>query len=195
MVHQDSKGAVFLLVLLLIFLVQPTFSQELSSPQPPIPTGQIAIPQPFQPGDSPANEAMQNYPPYDNYQPYINNFAPPIQECDVSRELMDRIVEEVDAGNPDVVKDLPECYKAHRGLMIEIVLTDSNQFQYASNLLKSDENFIQRLVKIDPIILKYVTKDVLSDAIFMERAANINRNSLQYADPSLIDYRVLIAAG
>ena len=62
----------------------------------------------------------------------------------------------------------------------------------ADDILKEDEGFVKRVMKINPDILKYASPKLLNDSNFMESATYISRDSLKYADPKLLDNKLFI---
>jgi len=114
------------------------------------------------------------------------------KECDNTSLYYSKILEEVSKKNKDVIKQLPECFKNDRNLMMKVIMIDYSQFQNASEALQEDENFVKRLLKITPEVLKYVAPELRSNPFFMENATYINRDALQYASWNLLDNKLFM---
>lgn len=113
-------------------------------------------------------------------------------ECRDTSLYYNKILEEVSKKNKDVIKQLPECFKNDRNLIMKVIMIDHSQFQNASEALQEDENFVKRLLKITPEILKYVAPELRSNPFFMENATYINRDALQYASWTLLDNKLFM---
>ncbi len=109
------------------------------------------------------------------------------QDCVIDDDSTNRILKQVEKKNPNAVKILPECFKLDRKLMVKIVLLDASQFQYANNILKEDEIFIRRLIKVNPAILQFASDKLRSNQFFMQHATYLSRDALQYANPKILN--------
>lgn len=109
------------------------------------------------------------------------------KNCQVTDELIEAVLDEVRRKNDEVIRNLPECYKSDRKLMLRVVMIDPMQFEFAAKILQSDENFLRRLLKANPAILQFASSQALSDSNFMERAAYLSRDALKYTTAELRD--------
>lgn len=112
--------------------------------------------------------------------------------CQITSEIREKILSQVKDRNPNAIKNLPNCFKFDRKLIFTATLIDVSQFQYAAQILREDENFVNRLLKVNPIVLKFASPKLRSDQNFMEHATYLNRDALQYADPSLLDNKIFM---
>lgn len=110
-----------------------------------------------------------------------------LKDCAANEELIEAILDEVRRENKNVIKNLPECFRKDRRLILKAVMIDPMQFEFATDPLKKDENFLRKLIKANPAILQFADLSVLSDKIFMERAAYLHRDVLKYGAASLTD--------
>lgn len=114
------------------------------------------------------------------------------QNCDISDRYYEIILEQVELKNPGAIKDLPNCFKFDRKLILKASIIDPSQFQNAADLLKEDESFVRRLLKVSPEILQFASPKLRINQSFMERATYLNRNALQYADPKLLNNKIFM---
>ena len=114
------------------------------------------------------------------------------QQCLLNEEIISYILQQVEKKNPAAIKDLPECLKLDRRLILRATLIDPSQFQNASALLKEDKIFVRRLLKVSPQILQHASPQLKRDKTFMEYATYLNRDALQYADPQLLDNKLFV---
>jgi hypothetical protein len=112
--------------------------------------------------------------------------------CTLNNDDLDKIIAEVKKHSDGAIRDLVDCLKLNRKLILQASLADPTQFQYAADFLKEDENFIYRLIKISPEILKYISPNLLLDEEFMKNTTYLNRDSLKYADPKLLDNKLFM---
>lgn len=131
-------------------------------------------------------------PPYPFLQPEIAPEPEQPASCSSDYYDFDFALAEVKKKNPDAVKNLVECLKFNRKLMFQIALIDVSQFQYASDILREDENFAYRLIKVNPEVLKYISPKLLLNKDFMERATYLNRDALKYANPKILDDKLFM---
>lgn len=114
------------------------------------------------------------------------------QDCFISFEAREAILDQVTKNNPNAIKSLPACFKLDRKLIFKAALIDAAQFENSAQLLKEDENFVGRLLKVNPIILKFASSKLRQDQIFMEHATYLNRDALQYGDSTLLDNKIFM---
>lgn len=114
------------------------------------------------------------------------------QDCQITKPIAERILQEVERKNPDAIKVLPICFKLDRKLMFKVALADPYQFQNAAEILRSDENFVGRLIKVNPAILQFADLKMRADPLFMQRATYLHRDALQYAETKLLDNRIFM---
>lgn len=116
----------------------------------------------------------------------------PDQNCDISNRYYQIILEQVELKNPGAIKDLPDCFKLDRKLILKASIIDPSHFQYAAEILKEDESFVRRLLKVSPEVLQYASPKLRMNQNFMERATYLNRNALQYADPKPLNNKIFM---
>ena len=112
--------------------------------------------------------------------------------CNNISGYYDKILEELGKKNQNAIKDLPECFRRDRTLILKAVLLDYEQFQYADDSLREDAVFVERLLKISPETLKFAAPELRSSQAFMEKATYLSRDSLQYASWSLLDNKLFM---
>jgi hypothetical protein len=161
---------------LIFFIANSSFAQlapppELLQQQPP------QFPQNPQPQPAPATAPQQTQV----------REASEEEICKITEEYHDQILEQVKQKNPDAISVLPNCFKLDRKLILKASMLDPSQFKNASEILKGDENFIRRMVKVNPQILQFIAPKLRRNRLFMQRAIYLNREALQYADPALLD--------
>jgi hypothetical protein len=155
---------------------QEQFAQEvLSRSQPIFFEKAFVAPQPLKPiSQAPSNARFVTAPK-------------DLRNCKITNELIEAVLDEVRRKNMEVIRDLPDCYKSDRRLILRATMIDPLQFKFAAVNLQSDENFLRRLLKANASILQFAAKEARGNATFMERAAYLNRDALQYATPELLD--------
>lgn len=112
--------------------------------------------------------------------------------CSINNDAFDIILVEVRNKNPEAISTLKDCLQLNRKLIFQASLIDPSQFVHASNILREDENYIFRLLRARPKILKYVAPELLLDKDFMKRTTYIQRESLQYANKALLDDKIFM---
>lgn len=117
-------------------------------------------------------------------QNFLNSQTNPCQNTKFYHQV---ILNEIITGNYQKFNNLPECFKNDRSLIMKAVMLDYELFSYASLDLHQDLNFIKRLVKINPIILKLCPLEVRSNLNFMEEMTYIDREALRFASWSLLN--------
>ena len=114
------------------------------------------------------------------------------QDCQLTDDMHERILKQVELKNSNAIKVLPYCFKLDNALMLKVAIMDPEQFQNAAEILREDAIFVNRLIKINPEILKFASVKLRSDPDFMELAVYLNRDALKYADPKLLDKKLFI---
>lgn len=123
------------------------------------------------------------------------NFAPESDGCDnINDDVINAILVEITKKGSDYsIKNLPDCYRLNRKLILKAALIDPVQFDSAHDLLKEDDLFVRRLLKgANPAVLQYASPKLRSSKNFMERATYLSRDSLQYADPMILDNKLFM---
>ncbi len=108
--------------------------------------------------------------------------------CKINEESVDNLANKI-AGKDGIkiFQELPRCLKANRELVLKVSLNDPLKFQYADKSLHDDEIFINRILKVHPDILQFISYELRDNKRFMELATYIQRDSLQYASLKLRD--------
>ncbi len=109
--------------------------------------------------------------------------------CLVDKQSADYTLSAVKEKDPDAIKSLGNCLKYNHKLLFQACLIDPSQLAKADNIFRSDENFVYRLVKVNPEILKYIAPELKRDPHFIEESTYLSRDALKYADPALLDSR------
>ncbi len=112
--------------------------------------------------------------------------------CVIDDEITDKILTEVEKKNPEAISGLRNCFKFDHSLMLKAAAIDPTQFQFAADILQSDENFVYRVTKVSPAALQYASPKLRSNASFMERATYLSRESLRFATPVLTDNKLFM---
>lgn len=112
--------------------------------------------------------------------------------CVIDDEITDKILTEVEKKNPEAISGLRNCFKFDHSLMLKAATIDPSQFQFAADILQSDENFVYRITKVSPSALKYASPKLRSNPYFMERATYLSRDSLKFATPVLTDNKLFM---
>lgn len=120
-------------------------------------------------------------------------FSPIDSSCLANSQASEEVLNAVKEKNPDAIKSLSNCIKYNHKLIFQALLLDPSQLADADDIFRKDENFIKRLVKVNPEILKYVAPELKNDQHFIEETTFINRNSLKYADEKLLDKKPFMA--
>jgi hypothetical protein len=113
------------------------------------------------------------------------------EDCVINDEVRNEILEKI-AVEKNILNNLANCYSLDRKLILQATIADYKQFQYASPILKKDEGFIYRLIRVSPKILQFVAPSLRSDANFMKRSTYLYRDALQYASPKLLDNKMFM---
>ncbi len=108
-------------------------------------------------------------------------------ECLLTKESFDRVINEVKKNNPNAISSLAGCLRANHKLIFQASIIDSSQLANSENIFKDNENFVTRLMKVHPEILQYASSRLRNDKIFIERTTYIDRDALKYADEKLRD--------
>jgi hypothetical protein len=112
--------------------------------------------------------------------------------CVIDDDVRNEILQKISSGQKDVLNKLNHCYSTDKKLILRACLLDFRQFQYASNILKEDESFIYRLIRVSPNILQFVSPDLLKNHSFMKRSTYLYRDALEYADPQILDNKMFM---
>lgn len=107
--------------------------------------------------------------------------------CQNTKLYHQTILNEIITGNYSNFDNLLPCFKNDRALIMKAVMLDYELFSYANPDLHQDLNFIKRLVKINPLVLKLCPLEVRSNLSFMEEMTYIDREALRFASWGLLD--------
>lgn len=122
-----------------------------------------------------------------------NLFANENQEnCTVDDNSRKEILDQISNGNIEILNKLAPCYSLDRKLIIKASLINANQFKNAHEILKKDEGFVHRLIKVNPDILQFADDSLLSNENFMKEATYLYRDALKYANPKLLDNEIFM---
>ncbi len=113
-------------------------------------------------------------------------------DCSISNQNLEIILSEVKQKNKDAINSLVDCLKMNRKLMFNVSIIDASQFQYASEILRQDKNFINRITKVNPDILNFIPETLKIDKEFIKNSTYLNRDSLKYADQKLLDNKIFM---
>lgn len=115
------------------------------------------------------------------------------EDCVINDDVRSEILKKISAGEKNILDELNQCYSLDRKLILRASLLDYKQFQYADKILKTDESFVYRLIRVSPNILQFVSADLLNDPNFMKQATYLYRDALQYANPRLLDNKMFMS--
>lgn len=107
--------------------------------------------------------------------------------CPVDKDAVNRVLQEVKNHNPDAISSLSKCLGLNHKLIFQACLIDPSQLAKALDIFREDENFVLRLLKAHPEILKYASPKLQEDQFFLQRATFIDRDALQYANPKVLN--------
>jgi hypothetical protein len=113
-------------------------------------------------------------------------------KCPVDDLAVENILQAVKNHDPDAIKSLSNCLKYNHKLIFQACLIDPSQLANSDEIFRGDENFVGRLVKVNPEILKYISSTLKGDANFFERMTYLSRNALKYGDDQLLNNRVFM---
>lgn len=112
--------------------------------------------------------------------------------CLTEKETSDLVLQAVKEKDQDAIKSLSNCIKYNHKLIFQACLIDPSQLANADAVFRNDENFVYRLIKVNPEILQYIAPELKKDQHFIEEASYLSRSAAQYADPSLLDSKPFI---
>ncbi|MBM5782728.1 MAG: DUF4116 domain-containing protein [Pelagibacterales bacterium] len=113
-------------------------------------------------------------------------------DCSISNQNLEIILNEVKKNNKDAINSLVDCLKMDRKLIFNASIIDASQFQYASEILRQDKNFINRIIKVSPDVLNFIPEKLKLDKEFIKNATYLNRDALKYADLKLLNNKIFM---
>lgn len=107
--------------------------------------------------------------------------------CSNQEQYYPQILQQTELKNPKAISSLPACFSQNRNLIFQVAMIDPSYFQDASDILRQDKIFIQRLIKVKPEVLAYTAPEVRGSANFIAESALLSRDVLKFASWKLLD--------
>jgi hypothetical protein len=97
------------------------------------------------------------------------------------------IIAQIKAKNCQILSNADFCIKQDPQIIFKATLIEPSCLNYADKSLKTNQDFILRLLKINPEIISQVSEELKANPIFIKNAFYFNDHILKYADLSLLD--------
>ncbi len=92
--------------------------------------------------------------------------------------------------NKNFLISLDDCKKSNHMLFAKLVDIDPSYFEYASDQLKNEDNFIDSFIIKSPEILQYASDRIRTDSLFVARTIRSYPSTTKYASPKLLNNKI-----
>lgn len=95
--------------------------------------------------------------------------------------------------NRNFLISLDDCKKSNHMLFAKLVDIDASYFEYASDQLKNEDDFIDSFIIKNPEVLQYASNRIRTDPVFVSRTVRSYPEAIKYASSKLLNNKIFVS--